>query len=209
MHDSGDEEALRRLTFLFVDMGGSDKALRIEKLRMQKRTPILKLSGVDDRNAAEALIGRDVYADKDESRPCEEDAWLVSDLVGLEVRFAPGGTIAPAPGALDTGSVFAGSSDSPGAISPSNQCGGLDADLADAGSAGGPTPGGSIVPEASTGPPAGPCRIMGVKSNPAHDILEIETTGGIRMLPLIDVFVHKVDTQSGFIVIDPPAGWLE
>jgi len=55
---------------------------------MRKRTPILKLWGVEDRDAAEALIDLDVFALLDESRPDEDGAWLVSDLVGLKV-FGP------------------------------------------------------------------------------------------------------------------------
>ena len=169
MHDSGDEEALRRLTSVFLDLDGSEKALHIEKLRMHKRTPILTLSGVSDRDAAEALIGYDVYADKSESRPDEEDAWLVSDLAGLEVRITPGAPSAP------------------GGAGPGSPCDGRGDDF-------------DIV---------GPFYIRDVKSNPAHDILEIETSKGVRLLPMIDLFVIEVDIQSGFIVIDPPAGWLE
>ena len=62
-----------------------EKEYPIEWLRMQKRTPILKISGVDDRASAEALTDSEVYALLSESRPNEEGVWLVSELVGLEV----------------------------------------------------------------------------------------------------------------------------
>ena len=32
-------------------------------------------------------MGIDVYADEEESRPIEEDSWLVSDLIGMDVRL--------------------------------------------------------------------------------------------------------------------------
>ena len=166
MHDSGDEEALRRLTSLFLSLEGGEKEFRIESLRMQRRTPIMKLSGLEDRNAAEKLIGCDVYADMEESRPKEEGVWLVSDLIGLEIRFAPDENAGAAPEALDT---------SPG------------------------TPGVG----------AGRCSVKSVIDNPAHDVLEIETGKGIRLLPLVDVFIREIDTQSGFITIIPPNGWLD
>ena len=147
-HDSGDEEALRRLSSLFLRIGADEAEYRIEWLRMQKRTPIIKLKGIEDRAAAEALVGAEVYALLSESRPDEEDAWLVSDLVGL-----------------------------------------------------------AVFPDEASGPALG--RVKSVISNPAHDILEIETDIGERLLPFIDKFVIRVDTEGGIIIIKPPEGWLE
>ena len=155
-HDSADEEALKRLTFLFLgtgDTGGEYDAFLIEGMRMHRMTPILKLKGVDDRDAAEALVGSVVYADLGESRPKEEGAWLVSDIVGLEVRLAAGA-------------------------------------------------------ETMTG--AGeeaPWRLKNVIAGPRHDILEIETEKGIRLLPFVDVFVLEIDLEKGIIVVAPPTGW--
>jgi len=147
-HDSGDEEALRRLTLLLLRIGASEAAYGIEGLRFQKRVPVIKLCGVEDRSAAEALCGAEVYALLSEARPKDEDSWLVSDLEGLGVF-------------LD-------------------------------GAAGGPLG-----------------RVRSVIDNPAHDILEIETAGGILLLPFVDVFIRKVDIEGGGIYIDPPEGWLE
>jgi len=87
-HDSGDEGAIARLTSLFLRRDGEETAFRIEWRRMQKRTPVFKLEGVDDRDAAEALVGCAVYTLEDESRPEGEGAWFVTDLVGLEARIA-------------------------------------------------------------------------------------------------------------------------
>jgi len=159
-HDSADEEALKRLTSLFLgtgDAGGEFGAFPIEGLRMHKMTPILKLAGVDDRDAAEALVGSIVYADLCESRPSEEGAWLVSDLVGFEVRLAPAAPADAAP----------------------------PADTAD----------------------AAPWRLKNIIPGPGHDILEIETEKGVRMLPFVDVFVREIDMEEGKIVVAPPAGW--
>ncbi|MDR0874649.1 MAG: ribosome maturation factor RimM [Clostridiales Family XIII bacterium] len=87
-HESGDAESLSRASTLFLC---NNQALRtmvpynILSLRVHGRTPILGLSGVIDRSAAEALIGSEVYVDEDAIRPAEEDAYLVSDLIGLSV----------------------------------------------------------------------------------------------------------------------------
>jgi len=84
-HESGDDEAIRRLSSLYLRNGTAFAEYRIEWLRIQKRTPIIKLYGVEDRASAESLIDSDVFAMLSESRPKEEGTWLVSDLVGLEV----------------------------------------------------------------------------------------------------------------------------
>ena len=84
-HDSGDEEALRRLSSLFLRDGTTETVYRIEWMRMHKRTPIIKLNGIEDRSAAEGLIDKDVFALLAEARPDEDGAWLVSELVGLLV----------------------------------------------------------------------------------------------------------------------------
>ena len=94
-HDSGDEEALRRLSHVYLATNGCDGMrdakggvpYNIQEMRMHKRTPVIKLQGVDDRAAAEALTGVEVFADKEESRPKDEGEWLASELIGLEVRI--------------------------------------------------------------------------------------------------------------------------
>ena len=147
-HDSGDDEALGRLSSLFLKNGEACTEYRIDWMRMQKRTPIIKLIGVDDRASAEALVEAKVYARIIESRPDEEGAWLASDLTGL-----------------------------------------------------------SVLPDMADGAELG--RVKSVISNPAHDILEIETEDGVKMLPLVDAFVTEVDIADGIIKITPPEGWLE
>ena len=149
-HDSGDEDAIKRLSTLFLSSGGEETAFRIEWYRMHKRTPVFKLEGVDDRNAAEALIDSAVYTLEEESRPVMEGAWLESDLVGLEARI----------GSEDDGGLAVG-------------------------------------------------RIKGIINNPAHDILEIEIDGVVRLLPFIDVFIPDARPEDGYIQIFPPAGWLD
>ena len=147
-HDSGEQEALERLTSLFLFDGNEYKNYRIQKQRMQKRTPIFKLESVDDRDMAESLIGLGVFVDETESRQGGDDVWLASDLTGLEVRI-------------------------------------FEEDMAI------------------------PFRVKSIISNPAQDILEIETDKGIRMLPFIDIFIKEVDMEAKLITILPPEGWID
>lgn len=51
---------------------------------------IASLKGVKDRNAAESLKGTELYVNKDNIPPAEEDEFYYDDLIGLEVRDMAG-----------------------------------------------------------------------------------------------------------------------
>lgn len=44
---------------------------------------VARIEGVADRNAAETLVGRDLFVPRDRLPPPEEDEWYYSDLIGL------------------------------------------------------------------------------------------------------------------------------
>lgn len=54
---------------------------------------IARLEGVSDRNAAEALAGRDLFVPRDRLPPPEEDEWYYDDLIGLEAVDADGASL--------------------------------------------------------------------------------------------------------------------
>ncbi|MBT1170928.1 MULTISPECIES: ribosome maturation factor RimM [Bifidobacterium] len=61
----------------------------IEKSRTMKDRWILKFEGTDDRNAAEALNGVELYGEADDpDEMLEADEWYPKDLIGLEARLA-------------------------------------------------------------------------------------------------------------------------
>ncbi len=62
-----------------------DKLLGIEKVRIQKNMVILKLEGVDDRNAAEAMKGRELFVTEEDLPELEEGEYYIRDLIGMEV----------------------------------------------------------------------------------------------------------------------------
>jgi 16S rRNA processing protein RimM len=47
--------------------------------------PILRLAGVDGREAIEELRGEDLWVARSDAPPLEEDEWYAEDLVGLRV----------------------------------------------------------------------------------------------------------------------------
>ena len=58
-----------------------------------KELYVCRLKGVDDRNAAEALIGHELLVDAADRPPLEPGEFHLLDLVGLEVRLADGSSI--------------------------------------------------------------------------------------------------------------------
>jgi 16S rRNA processing protein RimM len=63
--------------------GGREYA--VESVRYQKDMVVLKLKGVDDRNAAEALRNQLLTISRDDIWDNPEDTYFVKDLVGMKV----------------------------------------------------------------------------------------------------------------------------
>ncbi|MCX8673422.1 ribosome maturation factor RimM [Bifidobacterium sp. B4001] len=62
--------------------------------RRFKQRWIVLFQGVEDRNASEALNGIELYTHADPAEElAQEDAWYSDDLIGLEVRMAPGNSL--------------------------------------------------------------------------------------------------------------------
>jgi 16S rRNA processing protein RimM len=90
-HDSGERERLESVKEFFLRGGERDGSFEVESLRYKGRIPIVKLAGVDSRNAAEAMVGAKVFVDAEMVRPTEEDSFFVSELLGMDA-VAPDGS---------------------------------------------------------------------------------------------------------------------
>ena len=69
---------------------------RIEKARYMKNMAVLKLEGIDDRNAAETMRNRELLLPREDLWKQPEDTYFVDDLVGCAVVSedgAPVGTL--------------------------------------------------------------------------------------------------------------------
>lgn len=67
-----------------------DRLTVIENVRAQKNMVILKLEGADDRNAAEALRGKELYITEDDLPQLPEGQYYVRDLIGMSVTEEDG-----------------------------------------------------------------------------------------------------------------------
>ena len=75
-----DPESLKRYSPLAA---GDGRRFHVERLRPAKDMLVVKFRGVDDRNAAEALNGIELYVGRDRLAAAEEDEFYHADLIGL------------------------------------------------------------------------------------------------------------------------------
>ena len=69
----------------YVYLGEEVKLYRLERFRLHQGYALLKLTGCDDRNAAESLRGQVVQIPHEEAMPLDEDEYYVYQIEGLEV----------------------------------------------------------------------------------------------------------------------------
>ena len=67
---------------IFINL--DSPSLSISTLRIHKSHILMKLDSIDDRNTAEKLIGKTLYAYRDDI-PISEDRYFIEDLKGSEV----------------------------------------------------------------------------------------------------------------------------
>lgn len=66
----------------------------LSKLRLHKTVVVAQIKGINDRTAAEALNGVNLFIDRDKLPPAEDDDdFYHADLIGLEARLDTGVTI--------------------------------------------------------------------------------------------------------------------
>ena len=71
----------------FSDIGEvllDGRRVKVEKVRFQKNMAVVKLAGVDDRNASELLRGKDLFIEKAEL-DLGEDTYFTDELTGCAV----------------------------------------------------------------------------------------------------------------------------
>lgn len=69
----------------YVYFNNDEEKIDILNVKYNKNTLILKLKGIDSIELAEKILDTILYIDSDNLRELEEDEYMISDLVGLEV----------------------------------------------------------------------------------------------------------------------------
>ena len=83
-------DALERVRELWLTLNGERRTYAIERARAVPRAYLVKLTGVDDRNAAEALHGATVSVSRSVLPPLEPGEYYLIDLVGAKVSGPDG-----------------------------------------------------------------------------------------------------------------------
>jgi 16S rRNA processing protein RimM len=63
-----------------------DREFTVAERKGSDARPILRLEGIDDRDAAEELRGETLSATSDQRPATSEDEWLIDDLIGCEIH---------------------------------------------------------------------------------------------------------------------------
>lgn len=79
-------EAVADLLTLDMDVLVEGETRRVTRLAGHERRIIARLSGCEDRAAAEGLRGREILVARDGAPELEEDEWWAADLEGCAVR---------------------------------------------------------------------------------------------------------------------------
>ncbi len=102
---AGSDGALAKLETVALRRGDETETRKIEEARPQGRVWAVKLEGVADRTAAEALVGAEVLARREDlGDPGEGRHWW-ADLEGLPVVTVAGDAVGKVTGLYETGGV--------------------------------------------------------------------------------------------------------
>ncbi|MCW8916688.1 MAG: ribosome maturation factor RimM [Magnetovibrio sp.] len=67
-----------------------ERAFELKVTGKHKDQLVVRIKGVDDRNAAEALNGLELYMSRDQLPKTDEDEYYLSDLIGLDAELVDG-----------------------------------------------------------------------------------------------------------------------
>jgi 16S rRNA processing protein RimM len=88
---SGDPEGFAKLTSLLLDKDGEPVA--VKSARAHKSQAVVKLAGIDSIEAAQPLVGREVWATRAMLPAADEDEYYWIDLVGCRVETVAGAEV--------------------------------------------------------------------------------------------------------------------
>jgi 16S rRNA processing protein RimM len=86
-----------------IGKSGRWKAYELLEARVHGQFLLAQLKGVEDRSAAEAMLGLEIAVARSELPPAGEDEYYWDDLIGLDVVNLAGESLGKVEGLLETG----------------------------------------------------------------------------------------------------------
>jgi 16S rRNA processing protein RimM len=86
-----------------LDHRGARRPVRVEQAKLSGKNVLVKLEGIDDRDAAADLIGAKINIPRSALPPLEEGEYYWTDLEGLRVRTAGGEVLGSVERLISTG----------------------------------------------------------------------------------------------------------
>jgi len=83
-------EDLRSFGHFFIEdrrVPGGYREVSFVELREYQKAYVARVAGMDDRTAAETLIGRAIYVREEEFPPLPEGEYYIKDILGCEVMY--------------------------------------------------------------------------------------------------------------------------
>lgn len=80
-----------------------NQTFKLKVIGEQKEVLLVRIKGVEDRNAADALKGQMLYVERDGLPKPDEDEYYFSDLIGLDVELGDGSPFGQVVDAADHG----------------------------------------------------------------------------------------------------------
>lgn len=87
----------------WIEVDGAPRAFDIVDGRVHGKGIVAQLAGIDDRDAAAALLGKDITVARGQLAPAGKDEWYYADLEGLEVVTVGGVALGRIASLFDTG----------------------------------------------------------------------------------------------------------
>ena len=97
------EDILRYSTWI-LKKNAATKFVNVVTGQLQNQSVIAQLEDIDDRNAAELLIGWGIFIQKSQLAPTQDNEYYWSDLVGLRVENTHGIMLGVIDSLIETGS---------------------------------------------------------------------------------------------------------
>jgi 16S rRNA processing protein RimM len=83
-------ESIAQFDAWVLEQRGTKRRLELEASKHQGKSVLVKLGGIDDREAARALIGATIMVERAALPPCAPGEYYWADLEGLTVRTVEG-----------------------------------------------------------------------------------------------------------------------